>query len=100
MFVGVWEGDDQVSKKGWAELGDGLTPPEVMGEGAIDPLLPPMFIGGWEGDDQVGKKGWTKFGDGLATPEKTGKGAINPCERPCDPFRGHFPPMLENGTKW
>jgi hypothetical protein len=36
----LWVGEDRVSKKGWAELGDGLVAPEVMDEGAIDPWRP------------------------------------------------------------
>jgi hypothetical protein len=43
-------GEDQVGKKGWAELGDGLVAPEVMGKGAIDPLQPYLVapVGGCE----------------------------------------------------
>jgi hypothetical protein len=36
-IVGGWEGDDQVSEKGRAELGDGLAALVVMGKGAIVP---------------------------------------------------------------
>ncbi len=37
ILVRGWMGEDQVSKKGWAKLGDGLVAPEVTGEGAINP---------------------------------------------------------------
>jgi hypothetical protein len=32
-----WVGEDQVSKKEWAKLGDGLVAPEKTGKGAINP---------------------------------------------------------------
>ncbi len=43
-------GEDQVGKKGWAELGDGLVATEVTGKGAIDPWRPYLVasVGGCE----------------------------------------------------
>ena len=43
-----WVGEDQVGKKGWAELSDGLVTPEVTGKGAINPWQPYLVapIGG------------------------------------------------------
>ncbi len=53
IFGRGWVGEDQVSEKGWAELGDGFAASVVAGEGVIDPyeqscgrvwgLPPPML---------------------------------------------------------
>jgi hypothetical protein len=45
-----WVGEDQVGKKGWAELGDSVAASVVAGKGAIYPSgIPPMVWCGWEG---------------------------------------------------
>jgi hypothetical protein len=45
-----WVGEDQVGKKGQAELGNGVATSVVAGKGAINPLgIPPMVRCGWEG---------------------------------------------------
>ncbi len=45
-----WVGEDQVGKKGWAKLGNGIAASVVASEGAINPLgIPPMVWCGWEG---------------------------------------------------
>ncbi len=43
-------GENQIGKKGWAELGDGVAASVVAGKGAINPSgIPPMVWCGWEG---------------------------------------------------
>ena len=45
-----WVGEDRVSKKGRAELGNGVAAFVVASEGVINPSgIPPMVWCGWEG---------------------------------------------------
>ncbi len=92
-------GEDRVSKKGRAKLGDGLVAPEVMGKGAIDPWQPYLVapVGSCEQPADGVHSGEC---NGVDTPKDMGEGAINPCKQLCSRIWGLPPPMLAKGTRW